>query len=97
VVKDEDLCEGKVLECNHGTRKLLFKKEEGSATCEAEFSRELCIEKMEVLPDVEINGLRKESKLYCIGAIPTTARFSFLLNNQRNFDLSLFVSLTKKR
>ena len=73
MVKDDDLCEGKVLECNHGTRKLLFKKEEGSATYKAGSSRELRIEKTEVLPDVEINGSREESKLYCIGAIPIIA------------------------
>ena len=68
VVKDDDLCKGKVLGCMEmtGLEKLLCKKEEGSATYKAESSRELRIEKTEVLSDVEINGLRKESKLYTI-------------------------------
>ena len=65
MVKDGGLCEGKELGCTEitGLGELLFRKEEGLTTCDAEFTRELRIEKTEVLPDVEITGLRTESKL----------------------------------
>jgi len=92
MVKDDDLCKGKVLGCMEMTKlgiKLFCATEAGLATYKAECSRESRVEKAEEVLDVEKNGFPEESKLYCIGAIPNKACFSFLLNNHRNFDSSL--------
>ena len=76
--------------------KLLYETGTGLATYKAECSRESRVKKTEKVLDVEKNGFSEESKLYYI-VIPNNVCFSFLLNNHRNFDSSLFFSLTKKR
>ena len=49
---------------NPGLGELLFGKEEGSTTCGAEFTRGPRPKDPKILPDVELTGLRPESKIY---------------------------------
>ena len=82
VVKEDDLCEGNAL----GYMEIkelgikLFCELKGLVIFKVDSSRKLNVEGIEVLTNVGITGLQKESYLYCIGIIPIIACFSFLLH-----------------
>jgi len=74
VVKDEGLCKGKELGCMaiNTTRRTIIWKGRRINDVRCRVRKRAPLQGPKSMPNVELAGLRTESKLYCIGAIPTT-------------------------